>query len=333
MLAYYQDTNDGTYLSTYDINKNIDLDIKVSEQDIYLQQNSKKLIYTMFDNFIEIIPCRKELNIISIDLHLIKNINFENTPICLDIFEDNLAILFDRGANDYYISIFNCIYESDGININEIIEINVGILNCIYNYILLMNENKILYSKKNTRDSLNLFLFNISTKEEYDLGILHNINYGVANWVNNYILFNNLHNNKIYIHNSDNGVKIYEFEYKYRICDILSTLTKILIQSNGIIKIYDKNFPSISLIGEIDIKFLIDSNFGDFDGFLDIIPSSSSDELFIIYTPFSTSISHKIIKLDLTNILEISLTLIKEFGNNVNYIKSVIYINNSLQLW
>jgi len=267
MLAYYQNINDSTYLSTYDINQNEDLHIKESEQNIYLTQNSKKLIYTIFYKFIEIISYKNKLNIIDVDLNLQKSIVFENTPICLDIFQSTLTILFYRGNSNYYINIFNCIYNSDEFHINLINEINVGILNYVANYILIINENKILYSKISTQNSHNLFLFNYLTNEEYNLGPLSNYSYdtlmgstyGSAFWIDNYILYNNSSNKKIYIYNSDNKSKIYEFESKYRIFDILSTLTKIMVISSydSIIEIYDKNFPHISLLGEIDIKFLI----------------------------------------------------------------------------
>ena len=329
MLAYYfKNTNSQNInLSTLNILENYENKI-ISEQ--YDDDDmSKKLIYgTLFSTVIEILDIGKKINIFDTNLNLINSIDLENKPIVCDIFENKLAVLFLRNGSvrNYYISIF----DFDGFNINKIKEINVGHLNRINEYVLRLNQNKILYLKETQPTCHNLFLFDITTNIEYELDERHNYIFRVANLIDDYILCCLVQGEIINIYDSSTTRKVNEIRVNYEISEILVTETKIIITffNCNIIQIYDKHLPIISILEEIDLHNLINLNFGDCNAIINIIPAFSTDELYIRYkTPIY---SDKIIVFDLNTKV---VKLIKEFDNEFEYVDMILYFDIFLQLW
>ena len=322
MLVYYFETDTSRNLSTLNLLENTENTITPTELLSY-----KTLLYSsVFCTYIELLESEEKIKIFDTDLNLVNSIDLENKPIVSYIFEYKIAILFLRNGSDkdYYISIF----DFDGFNINKTSEINIGYLNSTYDYILILNQNKILYTKQ-TLLSYNLCLFDISTNVEYELEVTNSNISKAAIWIDNFILCCTKRDDILKIYDSSTGLQIKELRVEYGILDILVTETKIIITTpyiDNIIQIYNKNLPFISLEEKIDLKNLINLNFGNFEGIFNIIPSSSTDEIFIHYETIVPG--NAIISLDLnTNVVK----RIKEFDVEICYVGMILNINENFK--
>jgi len=128
MLVYYsqsKDSNDRGNLSTFSILENFENKI-TNNNDYY--RGIKTLDYNKFFNiFIELQLWKYSINIFDINLKLLNTIKFKNSPNCIDIFEDKLAILFLEN-DERYIDIFDCTYDGESLNLNLINKINIKII-------------------------------------------------------------------------------------------------------------------------------------------------------------------------------------------------------------